>query len=68
MLRSFKFKLRRHALEHMHDTFIRRLLEYSDAVSDNCSKERKNQQDLFHYKTARIILKLCSIQKLFSGL
>ena len=68
LLRSLKFKLRRHALQHMYETFICSLLEYSDAVRDNCSKELKNQLDLIHHKAARIISKLCSIQKLFSEL
>ena len=41
MLRALKFKLRRHALERMYISFIRPLIEYSDAVWDNCSTESK---------------------------
>ena len=39
LLRALKFKLRRHALERMYISFIRPLIEYSDAVWDNCSTE-----------------------------
>ena len=71
LLRALKFKQRRHALERMYISFIRPLIEYSDAVWDNCSTESKKQLDLIHHEAARIITvgtKLCSIQKLVSEL
>ena len=55
----------------MYISFIRPLIEYSDAVWDNCSTESKKQLDLIHHEAARIITggtKLCSIQKLLSEL
>ena len=56
----------------MYISFIRPLIEYSDAVWDNCSTESKKKQlDLIHQEAARIITggtKLCSIQKLLSEL
>ena len=51
--------------------FVRPLLEYSDAVWDNCSLETKKQLDAIHVEAARIITgatKLCSIEKLFFDL
>ena len=39
LLRGLKFILRRYALERMYISFIRPLIEYSDAVWDNCSTE-----------------------------
>ena len=71
LLRALKFKLRRHALERMYISFIRPLIEYSDAVWDNRSTESKKQLDLIHHEAAKIITggtKLCSIQKLLSEL
>ena len=55
----------------MYISFIRPLIEYSNAVWDNCSTESKKKLDLIHHEAARIITggtKLCSIQKLLSEL
>lgn len=71
LLRALKFKISRKALEKIYITFIRPLLEYSDAVWDNCSTECKTQLDSIHNEAARIVsgaTKLCSIQRMFAEL
>ena len=55
----------------MYTSFIRPLLEYSDSVWDNCSKETKKQLDAIHIEAGRIITgatKLCSTEILFAEL
>ena len=57
-------------LKQIYHTFIRPLLEYCDAVWDNCSTENKRQLNSIHTEAGRIITgatKLCSIEK-FSDL
>ena len=71
LLRPLKFKINRHALEKIYISFIRPLLEYSDAVWDNVSVERKKQLEAVHNEAARIITggtKLCSIKNLLDDL
>ena len=71
LLRSLKFKINRHALEKIYISFIRPLLEYSDAVWDNASAESKKQLEAVHNEAARIITggtKLCSIKNLLDDL
>ena len=71
LLRRLKFKINRNALEKIYNSFIRPLLEYSDAVWDNASKECKKQLETIHNEAARIITgatKLCSISKLLTDL
>lgn len=71
LLRTLKFKINRKALEKIYTAFVRPLLEYSDAVWDNCSSESKKMLDSVHVEAARIITgatKLCSIDKLLSDL
>ncbi|MCW4249933.1 MAG: reverse transcriptase family protein [Candidatus Thiodiazotropha endolucinida] len=71
LLRALKFRIHRNALESMYFAFIRPLLEYSDAVWDNCTNECKMQLETIHNEAARIVTgatKLCSIQKLLSDL
>ena len=71
VLRSLKFKINRHALEKIYISFIRPLLEYSDAVWDNASVESKKQLEAVHNEAARIITggtKLCSIKNLLDDL
>ena len=68
LMRSLKFKIKRTALERMYISFIRPVLEYSDSVWDNCSTETKKQLDAVQVEAARIITKLCSINKLFSDI
>ena len=70
LLRSLKFKINRHALEKIYISFIRPLLEYSDAVWDNASVERKKQLEAVHNEAARIITsgtKLCSTSLMTSA-
>ena len=71
LLRALKFRVSRTSLEKMYMAFVRPLLEYSDAVWDNCSLETKKQLDAIHVEAARIITgatKLCSIEKFFFDL
>ena len=71
LLRALKFKINRHDLENIYISFIRPLLEYSDAVWDNASVESKKQLEAVHNEAARIITggtKLCSIKNLTDGL
>ena len=68
LLRALKFRASRTSLEKIYMAFVRPLLEYNDAVWDNCSLETKKQLDAIHVKAARIITgatKLCSIEKPF---
>ena len=70
-MRALKFRVSRKSLEKIYFAYIRPLLEYSDAVWDNCSTATKKQLDAIHLEAARIIsgaTKLCSIDKLFSEL
>ena len=71
LLRALKFKLNRNALEKIYISFIRPLLEYSDAVCDNASAESKKHLEAVHNEAARIITgttKLCSINKFLTDL
>ncbi|MCG8078251.1 MAG: reverse transcriptase family protein, partial [Candidatus Thiodiazotropha taylori] len=71
LLRALKFRISRKSLEKMYTAYIRPLLEYSDAVWDNCSNEAKRQLESVHTEAARIITgatKLCSIEKLLLDL
>ena len=71
LLRTLKFRVSRKSLEKIYHTFIRPLLEYCDAVWDNCSAENKKQLESIQVEAARIITgatRLCSIEKLFSDL
>ena len=70
-MRTLKFRICRKSLEQIYHTFIRPLLEYCDAVWDNCSTENKKQLESIHTEAGRIITsatKLCSIEKMFSDL
>ena len=71
LLRALKFKINRLALEKIYNSFIRPLLEYSDAVWDNATSECKEKLEAVHNEAARIITgatKLCSISKLHEDL
>ena len=71
LVRLFKFKINRKALEEMYIAFIHLLLEYSDSVWDNSPANVKKHLDDIHYEAARIITggtKLCSHDKLLSDL
>ena len=69
LLRSFKFKINRKALEKTYISFIRPLLEFSDSAWDNCSNEtkKKKQLDTIHIEAGRLITgatKLCRWESL----
>ena len=71
LLRALKFKIKRPALEKIYSSFIRPLIEYSDAVWDNATTDSKKQLEAVHNEAARIITgatKLCSISKLLADL
>ena len=71
LLRSLTFKVNRLALEKMYTSFVRPLLECSDAVWDNASTESKKQLEAVHNEEARIITgatKVCSINNFLSEL
>ena len=56
---------------YMYISFIRPLLEYSDAVWDNATAGSKKQLEAVHNEAARIITgatKLCSINNLLADL
>ena len=71
LLRALKLRLNRNALEKIYISFIRPLLEYSDAVWDNVSAESKKHLEAVHNEAAKIITgatKLCSINKFLTDL
>ena len=58
-------------MKKIYNSFIRPLLEYSDAVWDNATTESKKQLEAVHNEAARIITgatKLCSTSKLLADL
>ena len=68
IMRKFKFKLNRKALEAMYFSFIRPILEYADVVWDNCTKTQEQDLEKIHIEAAKIITgttKLVSIDKLY---
>ncbi len=70
-LRSFKFLLKRSALERMYISIIRPLLEYADVVWSNITQELKNELESVQTEAARIVCgatKYCNIQKLYHEL
>lgn len=71
MLRGLKFKLKRFSLEKIYTSFVRPLLEYSDSVWDNLSREDAKLLESVHIEAARIIsgaTKLCNIERLLADL
>ncbi len=71
LLRSFKFRLNRTALERMYFTLIRPLLEYGNVVWTNCTNELSHEIESVQIECARIVCgatKLCSIDKLYQDL
>ena len=68
ILRSLKFKVDRLSLQQMYFSFIRPLLEYSDVVWDNCSRQQKNLLESVQLEAARIVTgatKLTSFNNLY---
>ena len=53
MLRSFKYKLCRKALEKMYKSFILPQFDYADIVRDKCSGTPSNMLENLHLETIR---------------
>ena len=67
IMRRLKFTLDRKSLEVIYFSFVRPLLEYADAVWDNCLTADKQTLDKVQYEAARIVsgcTKLVSINSL----
>ena len=68
IMRRSKFCLDRKSLETIYLTFIRPILEYADAVWDNCTNYEKQELDKIQTEIARIVTgatKLVSLHVLF---
>ena len=68
VMRKFKYTLDRKSLETIYAAFIRPILEYADAIWDNCTQQEKNELENIQLEAARIATgatKLVSIQKLY---
>ena len=50
-----KFKVDRKLLEHMYFSYGRLILEYADAVWDNCPNNIKEKLEHINYEATRII-------------
>ena len=62
-------RLDRRSLEIIYTTFIRPLLEYGDAVWDNCTKYEKDELERMQHEAARIATgttRLVSLYSLYS--
>ena len=55
LIRALKYQINRKALEKIYFAFIRPLLEYNDAVWDNCSVEYKTKLESIHNEAGRIV-------------
>ena len=64
-LRRNKFILDRSSLERMYISFVRPLLECANIVWDNCTIENKRTVENIQLEAARIVTKVCSIQRLY---
>ena len=67
VMRNLKFQLIRKSLKIIYFSFIRPLLEYADAVWDNCTQYEANELEKIQNEAARIVsgaTKLVSIDKL----
>ena len=53
--RKLKFKLDRRSLQIIYFTFFRPLLEYADAVWDNCLQYEVNELEKIQNEAARIV-------------
>ena len=56
MLRRFKYRWSRKALETCYLSFIRPVIEYCDIIYDNCSKGDSNKMDSMQLEAARLVL------------
>ena len=67
-MRQLKSDLDRKSLEAIYESFIRQLLEYADAIRDNCTQQNRNELVLIQLEAARIstgTTKLVSIANLY---
>ena len=67
-MRRLKFRLNRKSLETIYFSFIRPLLEYADAIWDNCTYYEKLELDKIQSEAARIVsgaTKLVSLHALY---
>ena len=67
VMRKLKFKLDRRSLQIIYFTFIRPILEYADAVWNNCTQYEVNELEKIQNEAARIVTgatKLVSINSL----
>ena len=55
LLRSFKYTLRRKALETMYTSFILPIFDYADLVWDNCTQSQSQILENLHLEAIRII-------------
>ena len=69
VMRKLKFKLDRKSLQTMYFSFIRPVLEYADAIWNNCTQYESNELEKIQNEAARIVTgatKLVSINSLLS--
>ena len=67
-MRQLKSDLDRKSLKAIYESFIRQLLEYADAIRDNCTQQNRNELVLIQLEAARIstgTTKLVSIANLY---
>ena len=70
-MRKLKFVLDQKALQIIHYTFIRPILEYSDVVWDNCTQNKKNELNKIQLEvawTVTVTTKLVSSLSLYREL
>ena len=68
-MRQLKFVLDKKSLQSIYFSFIRPVLEYADAVWDNCTKYEANELEKIQLEAARIVTgstKLVSINALYT--
>ena len=68
IMRKLKFQLDRKSLEILYTSFIRPLLEYSNAFWDNCTQYEANELEKIQNEAAPIVMgatKLTSLQSLY---
>ena len=71
MMRKLKFNLDRRSLEIVYLSFVRPVLEFSDAVWDNCNYNQKQELEKIQHEAARIVTgctQLVSLSSLYREL
>ena len=67
IMKRLKFQLDRKSLEIIYISFVRPIIEYADAIWDNCTQYEKTELDKIQHEAARIVTgctKLVSINQL----